>query len=421
VRTALAAALLLLADASAAAPDLPAVDLAALLDEAEARSPAVRAADERHRAAALGPSVAGALPDPEIALAIENESLDRWTVGESEMSSVAAMWAQAVPSRSKRRADTEVARAEAAVRAVAVVDRRTTVRAEVKGRYVELLRVDRTRALLAERRKFLEALREVARLRYENGEGLLRDVLEAGTSVSRLELDLADLDRERAVAEAALAAALGRTELSSFGPAVDVPAVLDADAADLADAAEGSSPALLAARAQTTVEDLRVEASRWEARPEWMWAAGYAARGGLDPIVMGTVGVRLPLWADRKQHRATERARHEATAARREAEDLRARLRGGIRTQLAETDGARRKVEILEGQILPQARAVLEASEAAYRSGRLDFSTVLRDFTAVLDEQREIERLRASWLASLIAIEPITGTEIVVPAKGAIR
>lgn len=397
--------------------ELPTLDLAALLAEAEAQHPALLAADERREAAESGPSVVAALPDPEISLAVENASLDRWTLGESEMSNVAASWTQVVPSRSRRRAEVEVAWAERDARVVEMNELRWQVRAAVKAGYVELLRVDRARAVLQEQRWILETLRDVARVRYETGEGLLRDALEAGTAIARLDLELSDLDRDRDIAAARLAAALGRTEAAVFEAAIEEPDVRDLERDTLAAAAETVSPALGAVRAEAAVRDREVEVRRWEARPEWMWRAGYASRGGLDPIVMGMVGVRLPLRADRKQHRATEMAAREASAARRDVEAVRAELLGELRERLAEVDGTGRRIERLEGVVLPQTLAVFEASEAAYRSGRLDLATVLRDFGAALDDRRELEDLRAERLQALVALESLAGAELVVPRE----
>src|SRR6266581_3856328 len=69
-------------------------DLADLLRQAETSSPAIRAAEARALAARRGPSQAQAPPDPEVSLSYLNDGISRFTLGQSEFSTLSITWTQ---------------------------------------------------------------------------------------------------------------------------------------------------------------------------------------------------------------------------------------------------------------------------------------------------------------------------------------
>ena len=391
------------------------LDLSALLAEAEANAPAIRAASHRVAAAAERAPQAQALPDPLLSLAYANESLDRITWGESMDTGATVTWTQEFPGGGKRDAREQVALAEKRVAVENSSAILATVRARVFTAYVELHRIDRTRAIVDGSRPLLEAARDAASVRFENGEGTLADVLKAGTALSRLEIDLVALDSERARAAADLAGALGRTGPASFHPALDAPVELpwDPDAAEAA--ARENAPELRVLAAEAGRESSRIEAARRELKPDWMGSAAYTERGPLESMVMGMVGVRLPLWRDRKQARAIVEAERERDAVAADTDVALAALAVQVRTLAARIDEAARRTALLEQAIVPQRRAALDASLAAYRNGRADFASLLEEVDGLLAESVEIETQRGVRLAALASLEPLTGRAWLAP------
>ncbi|HXV77741.1 MAG TPA: TolC family protein [Candidatus Polarisedimenticolaceae bacterium] len=419
VRLALVAVALPSAVALAAerTPAEPALDLAALVAEAEAANPMLRAAAERRTGAQHGPAEAGALPDPTVSFSFQNESTD-WTLGESPMSNLTFAWSQEMPWGGKRRLAGDVARGEVGLLAAEEADLRAEVRARVKAAYVDLLRVDRTLAILEENRRLLAALREVAQARYEAGDALLENVLRAGAEISRLDLDIAELSGERWMVEADLGALLGRVERARFGRAVELPAVVDWDPAELEAVAAESSTRLARAEAQIALEARRLAAARRETKADWSWRAGYAERGGLDSIWSGGIAFRLPLYAKNKQREAIVRSEHDVEAARQEAVDVEARVLGELRRLIVRVEVAELRRRTLEQAVMPQAQAAFDAARVAYESGQADFGTVFDAFDRTLEDARLLERVRAEHLGGLARLEPLVGRELVLTGDG---
>lgn len=409
---------LLLAAIPAAAAERPALDLASLLAEAEASAPSLRSSASRVREAESLPSQAEALPDPMLSFALQNESLDAFTLGDTEMSNATLTWTQELPYRGKRARRAAAAQAESGVASADALRIRFELRSRIKAAYVELHRLHRTRILFVENRGLLLALRDASRARFETGGAPLEGTLGAGAEIARLDAELAAIDGARAQVEARLAALLGRRATGPFGDAVVPPIELPYEPETLAiDAASGSTEVAVL-RAAAKREEARIEALRLEEKPDFSWSAGYAYRGSLDPMVMGMVGVRLPLFRDAKQRGAVTEAEHALDAVRHETEEAEIEAAAAVHEVLALAAAAAARARVLEDAVVPQARAALDAATAAYATSRVDFATVLDYARALLADARMLEDLNAERLTALAALEPSIGRELVVPGRG---
>lgn len=394
----------------------PQLSLAALLAEAEANAPSLRSAASRVAEAKTLPSQVGALPDPMVSASLQNESLDALTLGDTQMSNLTFSWSQELPYPGKRALRAAAARAEAGVAAADVERIRRDLSASVKAVYVELHRIHRVRALVEENRRLFAALRDASRSRFETGEAPLEGTLGAGAEISRIDVELAELDGERAAAEARLAGLLGRSDSAAFGTAVSRPVEADFEVEALVRVASEDSTRVVILRAAAWRDEARVEALRRDLKPDFSWSAGYAYRGSLDPMVMGMLGVKLPLFRDRKQAQAVAGAEHSLEAVRHEAADAQIEAEASAREALARASSVLAQSRVLEEAVVPQARAALDAATAAYATGRVDFSTILNYARALLADARKLEELRAQRLTALALLEPSVGQDLVLPS-----
>jgi outer membrane protein TolC len=393
------------------AADAP-LDLAALLAAAEALNPEIRATRERHLATSFAPSQSQALPDPVAAISYTNESLDELTLGSAEDSNLTLSWQQELPYPGKRRLAGDVARADVEVAAQTVDTVRARLRAQVAVLYGDLYRLDKSRAILEESRKLLASFEEAARARYETGESLLESVLRAQTEITRLDARLAMIAQERQGVAAMMNATVGRAESEPLGPATTLPATEPLDRAALEQALLASSPELRVLEAEVRREDRRLAQVEQDVKPDLMWGAAYANRGGLDPMVTGMFGVRLPLWRKNKQTQSIAETRHEREAARLDLESRRLQILAETRDLVARAERAATLVDLYRDGVLPQERSALEAAAAAYSNAQVDFVTLLDVFRSLLDDEIEYETERAERVKALAALEAITGVSL---------
>jgi cobalt-zinc-cadmium efflux system outer membrane protein len=410
----------LLALALAAAPDpepppLPPLDLGALLVETESKNPEILAALARRSSAEALPSQVASLPDPVASVGFMNESLTSWTLGSSMMSNLAFSYSQDVPTREKRRIGGEAARAGIDVAAGSAEATRLRVLSEVKVAYAEIFRLDRTAAILEENRGLLQSILQTTRARYESGEGAIASVLRAQTELLRIDAELEGLRHEREGAGQMLNALLGRTLDEPLGPATLAPAADPNRHASVGGTAIARSPAIRQAEAAARQREAKADLAAEGAKTDFSWSAIYQNRGGLDPIVGGMVGFKLPIFRKARVEGATLEARYDAEAARRDVEAREAASLAEARHWATQAERADAMMRIYSEGILPQARSAVESAASSYATGRTEFVTVIDDFLTILRYEVEYEKLRADRIQALAKLEPLIATNLVFP------
>jgi cobalt-zinc-cadmium efflux system outer membrane protein len=395
-------------------------DLAALLAEAETSSPALRAAGARSEAAARLPGQAEAPPDPEVSLAYTNDGISSFTLGESEFSILALTWTQEVRRSGKRDRAREVAQREADRAALDRERVRREVAAAVKSAYAGLVRLDRTAAILDETRALLEEMAQASRRRYEAGQGIQESVLKAQAEVLRIEVEQARIAQDRRSAEIRLNEAVGRAADTPIGAALELPqGELPGDPGDLADAAVAASPEIAVMEASVRREEAGVELAKAEEKPDFVWSASYQNRGGLDPMVMGMFGVRLPLYRERKQAAAVLEKESEVTAAREDLSEARLRARSTVRDLVSRVQRADRLLALYSQGLIPQAREALESARVSYSVGRISLLDLLNDVTVLLNARTDVAAQETERVQALAALEPLLARDLLRAAAGA--
>jgi cobalt-zinc-cadmium efflux system outer membrane protein len=400
-----------------ALPSAPPPDPSTLLQEAEESSPLLRAAQARLEAARHTPSQAEAPPDPEVSLSYTNDGLSQFTLGESEFSALSLSWTQEVRRSAKRKQAGELAQRSADVAEKDVERVRREVRSEVKQAYAELFRLDRTSAILQEIGPLLESLVENSRRRYEVGEGVQESVLKAQTETLLLEAEASRVEQDRRIAEARLNAAVGREASIPIGPATiplspRQPLAIDT----LEEASVSQSAEIGTLEAEVFRRTAGAELARQEEKPDFTWSASYQYRGGLDPMVVGLFGVRLPLHKDRKQAEAIAQAESDLQAARQELAALQVSTRSRVRELCARGERSQRLLTLYRTGILPQAETTLESARSSYAVGRLGFLDLLSDVKSLLQARLDEVSLEADQAQALAAMEPLVGRELLKPS-----
>lgn len=389
-------------------------DLGALLQEALDNNPVLRAARERLQAARRRPSQARTRPDPEISIAYLNDGLSRFTLGESEFSTLSLTWTQEMPHPGKLPRMGEVAGFDAERAAKDLERARLEVCAAVKTAYADLYRLDRTGAILQETRSVLESLAQAARRRYEVGEGIQENVLKAQTEILRLDAEIARVTQDRRTAELRLDVAVGRDDDAPIGPARALPeGALPGHPEGLAEDAASASPEIGALEAAVRQEEAGVRLARLNLKPDFTWSASYQNRDGLDPMVMGSFGVRLPLYRQRKQAQALLEKESDLLAARQDLRASQVRTRASVGELVARVQRAERLLDLYSQGVIPQAKSALESAQSSYGAGRIAFLDLLNDLTTLLGARIELTVQESDRVQALAALEPLLVRQLI--------
>lgn len=406
-----------LTDRSAAQESINDSLLVRLTREATAANPALGAARGIARAAAVRVRAAGALPDPMLDAGVMNLTLPDFAFRKSEFTEVDVQLAQDFPWPGTLGARTRVAEAEARMRTAAAEVRSRDVAVRVAELYYRLRYALAARGTLERQRTLLATAVDVSTARYASTSVPQSDPLQARVALARLETEEAEL----AVKEAELRARLNaiRNVTGSDSLAVEP---IDPEAVGLASApihesmyAAGDSapdhPRIRAREAAVEAAERQARVEQLGARPDFTLMARYGARPLGADFFSAFVGVRLPLWAGRKQHRLAEAARIEAGAARASADEERAALAAEIQTARAEVEAGATRLRLLTERVVPAARTTVETTLRTYRIGQVEFVTVLATEDALYRAQLDAARVAAEHLIHLVVLEQLLAPE----------
>lgn len=402
-----------------AAGETSAPDLGALLSQAEAHNPEIAAARSRLAAAETIPAQMETMPDPVADISYTNVGYHESTLGEDGDAMLTVSWTQEVPYPGKLRLAGEAGRRGVEVSRQRVEQIRLDVAARVKMAYGDLYHADRVSQILKEHRELLVSFLKTARVRYETGEGLLQNVLKAQTEVARLDAELERFAEERRVAVARLDALTGRTDHVAPGPVLQLPEMLETiDTAGLESAALARSHSILEGKAVIDQQEALLDLARRQLKPDLIWGAAYSNRGDIDPAFTGSLGLRLPLYRDRKQTQIITMTAYQVDAATQDLESRRLTITSEVRELAARVIRTGTLEKLYKEAILPQARSSLDSAAAAYGVGRVDFLTLISDVTALLDAEKDYATQHHERFQALAGLERLTAERLIDTGSG---
>ncbi len=384
-----------------------------LTAEATAARPALNGQRALARAADLRTRPAGALPDPMLTVGVMDLVLPNFAFHESDFTEVDFEIGQEFPWPGTRSARSRGAEAMARGAAAGVLAQERDTRVRVAMLYYRLRYLLAARETLVHQRSLLASAVEIATSRYSTGSVPQTDPLQARVALARLDADEAGLVEEEAGLRAELAAIrnVGPGELLpviAIDPA-SVPRLSHHPAGGDLSAALEEHPLLQAQQAMIEAADETARAEHLGARPDFAVSARYGARPLGSDFFSAFVGIRIPLWAGRKQSRLADAAESEAQAARSQLEEQRARLTADATTTLAQVRASEARITILVDRILPASEETVQAALRGYRVGQGDFLSLLAAQDGLYRTELEAADLAAEHFTHLVMLEQLLG------------
>nr|WP_320132044.1 TolC family protein [uncultured Holophaga sp.] len=349
---------------------------------------------------------ARALPDPTLALGLQNDGFKSIQVGKMSSSYYQIMVTQPLPWPGKRDLKADIARLGAEGQAAATDRTRLTLIADLKRAYYGLLLVRGQQELLRQQQQLWDRAAEITRVRYEVGQGTQADLLRAQVEQNRLKQAAVGLEGEawsRLTQLNRLRALPPETPLATPSHLVDLQP--EPRGIDWVARAESESPELQEARLAARQAGRSLDLAKRNRFPDMAVTAGYMPRGSLDPMWQVGFSLSIPLWSGQKQHRAIaeQERRHQAGTAG--VESLRQTLSQRIREREAQLESARSSLKIFREGLLIQDEASYQAALAQYQSGRSPFLGVLEALNGWIADQGALLQTLAQVLALQIAQE----------------
>jgi outer membrane protein, heavy metal efflux system len=364
--------------------------LRTLVGEALEKRPELAQARAQIRAEQERVPQANTLPDPTLALGIQNDGFGGIQIGKMETSYVLIMASQTFPWAGKRGLRGEVVglgkrEAETDLQRVLL-----SVAAEVDRAYVDLLLVRDRIGLLAKLESLWAQSEGITRIRYESGDAAQSDLLRAQLQRNRLRQQRWALEAEEHRRIAVLNRLRGHPPTDAIATTrtlADLPDPALPDPDQSVQAALAGSPELKKATLSGEQADRRVALASRERWPDVTVNAGVMPRGGNFPMMwQAGVAINLPIWSAQKQARVMAENRARGESARDGAEAIRQLLRQRVHERLAVLGALVEANRLYRGGLLIQSEATVSSTLAQYRVGRVTFASVLEALAGYLSD-----------------------------------
>src|SRR3989449_9727081 len=120
------------------------------------------------------------------------------------------------------------------------------------------------------------------------------------------------------------------------------------------------------------------------------------------------VGLRLPVWAWRKQSRLADAARADSTGAAAGLRDAELQVSRQVTETAARVQASQQRLALLVDGVLPTARGTVESVLRSYQVGRAEFLTLLSVEDARFRAELEAAELAADYLTYLVILRQLT-------------
>lgn len=393
-----------------------------LTTEAVTAAPSILQSAARARAATTRIRPAGALPDPMLNVGVMNLTLPRFGFRESDFTEVDVQLSQQFPWPGTLAAQTRAARAMARGAGAETLSLSRELAVRVAMLYYRLRYVITAQQTLSRQRLLLQSAVEISTARYGTGNVPQSDPLQARVALSRLDTEQAALLALESGLRADLRAVRGirGTERLMLPPisADSVSALLagaeSRHAAHLSGADPlGAHPRLQVRRAGIEAADQAARAEALTARPDFEVMTRYGARPLGADFFSAFVGLRIPLWAGRKQRLLAQAARIDVEAAQRGLEEEQDALTAELERTLADARAGAAQLRLLVESVLPVTGEAVEAARRGYRTGQTGFLSVLTAEDARYRAELEAAEVAAQHLTHLVMLDQLLQPETI--------
>jgi outer membrane protein TolC len=351
-------------------------------------------------------AAAGQLPDPELQLALNElpvNTADAWSISRDGDTDVMVGVMQEYPRAAKRRLRRLREESGAGKSQQELQDLMRAIRRDVGLGYADVYQAQQALELLEGQLSQADLEREAAQIRFTAGQGAQAELLASATEAAALRDKVAEqrqmLEHQRVKLSRWIGDAANH-QLARALPVLLAPLSLESLLAGLA-----NHPALLAQERASDLARHSLDLAKAEYKPDWRVELGYGYRPEFSEMLTLRVAVDLPLFTRNRQDQEAAAARHDLRVAAAQREDVQRRL--ATEAALAHHDWRlyRQRFEHYEQNVVPLARARVEAAAAAYGGGRGTLEEVLMSRRAALDADLQLLLLAAAILRSRIALD----------------
>jgi len=357
-----------------------------------------------------------------ISLGTMNFPNDGFSSSQEPMTQLKYGISQAFPFPGKLKLKREVAEFVAEGASFSVEEARLQLIKDVRLSWWDIFYVDHALTTLSQNQELFRKLIDVAKTKYETGEGLQQDVLLAQLELSRL------LDQEIELKAIRKNHADRLNVLLSRSPVIQIllpevstdPIRATEDIKTLIASARELRPFLKKKMADVEAAQARLALAKRDYYPDFSIGLSYGDRIGnnrdmssRDDLVSLNVGVKIPIYARYKQSKAVDQRTSEVNTQVYETRDIENEIYGMVSTILTQYDKARAEFSLYETGIVPQASQTVQSMQAGYQVNQVDFLNLIRAQITLLNYQLLYWNSYTEAKQALARLEAVVGKETI--------
>ncbi len=297
---------------------------------------------------------------------------------------------------------------------------------EVKEAFFEYSYLARAIEIANQNLQLVGHFEEVARTKYTTSEVTHPDIIRAQVELAKMADELKALEEFRKPISTRLSSALNRKDFDLLPwPVKEKFQAVTLDRQQLIEHLRSNNPELGAFGFELEGARSRIELAKKRFYPdigvgvEWMTneaMMGDNLRDSQKDEVVLIFGLNLPIW--RKSYRAGElQAKAELNKTLHLKKEAENNLIAQAAQALYDFEDSDRKRRLYEDILIPKAQELLGASEQAYKTGKIDFLSLIDAQRKLLEYQLRYERAVTDNQQKLAELEMLAGTELQVVSK----
>jgi len=379
-------AALLLACSVAVAAEQPALTLEAVTQKVTQDNPNLAQMLARAKAMAAIPSQEGSLPDPQISFNAMSLPTNSFNTRQEDMTQLGFGLSQGIPFPGKLALREQAARYEAEAATLNADELRLVLLSDVKTLWWQVFYLDRSLEIVDSNHNLLQQFVDIARSKYEVGEGLQQDVLLAQLELSKLLDQKISLTGMRRGTVAKLNALLNQPANTTAQLPAKVALQLQEIRPEdrLYQQAETSRPLLESERQGINGAQSKLDLAKKDILPDFNVEAAYGARNNMpngtrrsDLLSLG-VSMNVPIFAGSKQNKLIDQRSSELMQQRYALQDQWNSVRSQITQSHSDYQRAKQQFVLFDTGIIPQARQTVASMLAGYQVNKVDFLNLVR-------------------------------------------
>lgn len=378
----------------------------------------------RYKALAEVPSQVGTLPDPIVSLGAMNLPVDTFDRAQEPMTQLQFGLTQAFPFPGKLALKEEAAEHDVKAMLHSVDEARLQLTSKVKSRWWQLYYIDRALETVDRNQSLLNQFIKVAKTKYETGKGLQQDVLLAQLELSKLidqRIQLEAIRRQQAIQ---LNILMDQSPEKDIVLPSEVGRLLPdlASEPDLYEKAEEARPLLRQLVTKIDAARSRLDLAKRDYYPDFSVGLSYGDRTGSNPMPRGgarsdffsvMLGVKVPIYARRKQSKKVAQRSLEVQTNRYSLVDERGLVRGAIAAGVTDFKRAKQQLSLFETGIVPQAEQTVKSMLAGYQVSEVDFLNLVRSQMTLFNYELQYWKALSEAKQALAQIEAAVGEDTI--------